>query len=160
MYIALEGDLEGATEIIADFERPHYAEYFPLEVPRLHQAGLGLRGRQNLAPLALRAQVAIRGKKQMHVLKAEKLAGSIDCGAWCVECPAVHLSATRPCVPVHHASVRLTTPRRPGPTWRSKAKVSKKGDKVIITLKKLHKTNWGQLRMNVCLPYRRGGGGS
>ena len=55
-------------------------------------------------------------------------------------------------------------PPCPGPVrthaWRSKAKVSKKGDKVIVTLKKLHKTNWGQLRMNVCLPYRRGGGGS
>ena len=55
-------------------------------------------------------------------------------------------------------------PPRPGPlrthARRSKAKVSKKGDKVIITLKKLHKTNWGQLRMNVCLPFRRGGGGT
>ena len=32
VYIELKGDLEGATEIVADFERPHYAEYFPLEV--------------------------------------------------------------------------------------------------------------------------------
>ena len=31
------------------------------------------------------------------------------------------------------------------------------GRKLIVTLTKLHPVNWGQLRANVCLPYRRGG---
>ena len=80
----------------------------------------------------------------------------------CRPLPCCHVALPRG--PVDHASA-LLTPCRPAPapfapTRRSKAKVSKKGDKVIVTLKKLHKTNWGQLRMNVCLPYRRGGGGS
>ena len=41
-----------------------------------------------------------------------------------------------------------------------KAKVNKKKDKIIITLKKANATQpWEQLRANVVLPYRRGGGG-
>ena len=41
-----------------------------------------------------------------------------------------------------------------------KAKVNKKKDKIIVTLKKAVATQpWEQLRANVVLPYRRGGGG-
>lgn len=40
-----------------------------------------------------------------------------------------------------------------------KCRVSKKGDKLIVTLRKRDSVPWGQLRANVSLPYRRGGGG-
>ena len=95
VYITLAGDLEGATEVDALFERPQFSDDF-------------------------RMVVTIQGKQRAHVLKAEKLAGPIDCDA-------------------------------------CKWKLSKNKDKVIVTLKKAHKMGWGQLRANVCLPYRRGG---
>ena len=43
---------------------------------------------------------------------------------------------------------------------RSKFRVSTKNKKLIVTLKKREKSGWGQLRANVALPYRRGGGGA
>ena len=43
---------------------------------------------------------------------------------------------------------------------RSKFRVSTKNKKLIVTLKKREKMGWGQLRANVALPYRRGGGGA
>ena len=43
---------------------------------------------------------------------------------------------------------------------RSKFRVSTKNKKLIVTLKKREKMGWGQLRANVALPYRGGGGGA
>ena len=122
VYIELKGDLEGATEIVADFERPHYAEYFPLEVAACSVRRwlfFLCRRLTAAAPLAVRAQVAIRGKKQMHVLKAEKLAGSLDSEAWCVRCPVAVLPPCGPCaLPpslgiTRALSSRLAAPPRP-----------------------------------------------
>ena len=40
-----------------------------------------------------------------------------------------------------------------------KCVASKKGDKMIVTLRKRDKRPWSELRAKVTLPYRRGGGG-
>ena len=97
LYIALEGDLEDVTEaqVEARFERPQYSDDFVMEV-------------------------TVHGKLRDHRLKADKLAGPIDCE-------------------------------------KCKTRVLLKKKKLIVTLTKLHPVNWGQLRANVCLPYRRGG---
>ena len=42
---------------------------------------------------------------------------------------------------------------------KCKTRVSAKNKKLVVTLRKAHQMSWGQLRANVCLPYRRGGGG-
>ena len=98
LYVALEADLEEVTDaqVESRFERPQYSDEFVMEV-------------------------SIQGKLRTHRLKAERLAGPIDCD-------------------------------------KCKTRVSVKNKKLIITLKKAHPINWGQLRANVCLPYRRGGG--
>ena len=83
------------AQVEARFERPQYSDDFVMEV-------------------------TVHGKLRDHRLKADKLAGPIDCD-------------------------------------KCKTRVLLKKKKLIVTLTKLHPVNWGQLRANVCLPYRRGG---
>jgi hypothetical protein len=56
---------------------------------------------------------------------------------------------------------RLAADKLSGPIMpdQCKARVSKKGDKLVITLKKANQMEWAELRSKVHLPYRRGGGG-
>ena len=117
----------------------------------------------------------MQGKQRTHVLKAEKLArlrrsedgtarppsARHHSGSWPLSRQLVRPQRPRSRLGPASAPALPPLPLQAGPIDcdKCKTRVSAKNKKLVVTLRKAHQMSWGQLRANVCLPYRRGGGG-